>query len=187
MNQTSPQPSDNRIVIGITGHIGAGKTSAAKYLSSGYGYQYLRYSQVLADWMANDPQHRPQLQEVGWKVMAEGLQKELNSRLIQQVKAGVNVAVDGLRHPMDYETLMANFGHQFRLVYLEAPEVVRWKRKPRFHTIEEFRVADSHPVEQQIDLLKTKAFEVIENDGSLDNLYSAMDKVVKRIELEGAA
>lgn len=187
MHQSSRQPSDKRIVIGITGHIGAGKTSAAKHLCSAHGFQYLRYSQVLAEWMANDPEHRPQLQEVGWKVMAEGLQKELNSRLTRHIKPGSNVAVDGLRHPIDYQSLVAKFGRQFRLVYLEAPEVVRWKRKTRFPTIEQFRVADSHPVEQQIDLLKPKAFEIIENEGSLDHLFLAMDKVVKRIELEGAA
>jgi hypothetical protein len=35
----------------VTGHIGAGKTSAADYLKSAYGFFYVRYSKVLSDWL----------------------------------------------------------------------------------------------------------------------------------------
>ena len=95
-------------MIGISGRIGAGKTSAGKYLSSRYGFQYLRYSQVLSEWLARDPERGDNLQEIGWKVMADGMQSVLNRRLIAQVELDAGVAVDGLRHPVDCESLKSS-------------------------------------------------------------------------------
>lgn len=190
MSRSSLQPQGRHVVIGVTGHIGAGKTSAAKHLSSAHGFQYLRYSQVLAEWMVHNPEQRAHLQEVGWEVMAGGLQKELNVRLIAQVKPDSNVVVDGLRHPIDYESLHQKFGTRFHLVYIEAPEELRWKRlerRSRFSSRAEFEAADLHPVEQQIDTLKPKAFAIVENKGSLERLYAAMDRVVEQIRDGGSA
>src|SRR5882724_6815710 len=90
---------DKPLVIGITGRIGAGKTSAGKYLNSAYGFHYARYSQVLSDWRAKDPESKAHLQAVGWEVMAAGMQAELNARLISQLPGQADCAVDGLRHP----------------------------------------------------------------------------------------
>lgn len=190
MSQSSPQPQGKRVVIGVTGHIGAGKTSAAKHLNLAHGFQYLRYSQVLAEWMAQDQEKKARLQEVGWEVMAGGLQEELNSRLIAQVGRDVNVAVDGLRHPIDYQSLDRNCAAEFCLVYIEAPVELRWERlmgRSRFHTRAEFQAADSHPVEQQIDALKPRAFAVVNNDGSLHELYAVMDRIVAQIRMGGSA
>src|SRR5580704_4518075 len=112
---------DERLVIGIAGHIGSGKTSAAKYLNSKYGFQYLRYSQVLSEWLAKAPESKSHLQEIGWEVMHGGKQTELNRRLIAQIKPRGDIAVDGLRHPVDYESLRNSFLSSFRLVYIDSP------------------------------------------------------------------
>src|SRR5216684_724348 len=103
MPSHSQGSEEKRLVIGIAGRIGAGKTSAAKYLNTKHGFQYLRYSQVLAEWMATDPESKAQLQKVGWQVMAGGMQTELNRRLIAQVTPDADFAVDGLRHPLDFD------------------------------------------------------------------------------------
>src|SRR5712664_3438634 len=86
-DQNSQQRQDSPLVIGITGRIGAGKTSVGKYLSSAYGFYYTRYSRVLSDWRAKDPESKAHLQVVGWEVMAGGMQAELNARLISQLPA----------------------------------------------------------------------------------------------------
>src|SRR4051812_28167658 len=98
-----------RLVIGIAGRMGAGKTSVAKYLSETHGFQYLRYSQVLVEWLAKDSESRTHLQEIGWKVMAGGMQSELNQRLIGHIIPQGDVVVDGLRHHIDYESLRNSF------------------------------------------------------------------------------
>jgi dephospho-CoA kinase len=182
----SQQRQDNQLVIGVTGHIGAGKTSAANYLKSAHGFFYVRYSKVLSDWLAKDQESKTHLQAVGWEVMAGGMQTELNVRLIAQIPQQVDCAVDGLRHPIDHESLTKAFSSQFRLLYIESRQETRWDRlRKRYPEEDDFRCADSHPVEQRIDTLRGKAFAVLENDSTLQDLYSKVEAVIKTIRSGG--
>jgi dephospho-CoA kinase len=188
MTSLSPRAHNGRLVVGITGRIGAGKTSAAKYISSTYGFQYLRYSEVLSTWLAADSKNKTELQTLGWEVMEKGLQSELNRRLIEQIVPDTNAVVDGLRHPLDYTSLRSVFQSSFRLIFLDAGSDTRWghvKGVGRYSTFEEFLVADSHSVEQQIELLRPHATLTIKNEGSLAELYTKMDSAVELFRKEG--
>lgn len=179
---------DERLVIGIAGRIGSGKTSIGKYLGSAYGLQYLRYSQVLSEWLAKDPESKSNLQEIGWEVMSGGKQTELNRRLIAQIMLGVDVAVDGLRHPLDYESLNKSFASSFRLLYIDSLQAVRWNRlkeNGRYVSLAAFETADSHPVEQQIELLRPKAAFVLQNTSTLRDLFSSLDELISEFRIEG--
>ncbi len=181
--QSYRRSSADRIVIGISGRIGAGKTSIGKYLSSAHGFHYTRYSQVLSDWQAQDPESKTRLQAVGWEVMAGGMQQELNARLISQLPSGIDCAVDGLRHPLDFENLDRTFTPNFHLVFVKSPSLARWVRlQARYPAREDFDRADSHPVEQCIDSLCERAFAVLENEGSLQSLYTKLDEALQRIQ-----
>src|SRR5216683_7965931 len=128
MASHSQRPRGERLIVGITGRIGSGKTTVGRYLESRYGFQYLRYSAVLADWLAKDPESRAHLQKVGWEVMAGGMQAELNRRLSAEIKPKVDIAVDGLRHPLDYETLAKSFSASFHLLYIDSRARIRFAR-----------------------------------------------------------
>lgn len=128
MPSRNSQLQDSRLIVGITGRIGAGKTSVGRYLESQHGFYYIRYSQVLSEWHAKDPESKTHLQSVGWEVMAGGMQQELNDRLIAWIESEERCAVDGLRHPVDYENLSTSFASSFHLLYIDSPPQLRWQR-----------------------------------------------------------
>src|SRR6266849_8838488 len=182
MASHSQPPEGERLVVGITGRIGSGKTTVGRYLESRHGFQYLRYSEVLAEWRAKDPESKAHLQKVGWEVMAGGMQAELNRRLIARITPDVDVAVDGLRHPLDYDTLSNSFSASFRLLFIDSAPQLRFERlnqKGKYADFASFAAADSHPVEQQIDLLRPNAALVINNERSLPDLYAAVDEAIR--------
>src|ERR1041385_3256966 len=103
-SQRFPHSPDEPVFVGFAGRIGSGKTAAATHLSYKYGFQYSRYSQVLQQWQTDTNDARTRLQQLGWDVMARGSQFELNARLISGLDRSRNAAVDGLRHPIDFES-----------------------------------------------------------------------------------
>jgi dephospho-CoA kinase len=185
MSSPRPQPtSSGRVTIGFTGRIGAGKTSAARYLEEAYGFQYVRYSQVLAEWMNADPGSKADLQIAGWAVMGGGAQIELSRKLVAKLEPARNHAVDGLRHQMDYDTLRNTFTSSFFLIYIDCPPDLRWQRlnrTSRYRTREDFEAAEAHPVEQHIDELRPKATAVIQNSGTIGDLYVELNNTLERI------
>jgi dephospho-CoA kinase len=185
MPSHSQTTQSERLVIGIAGRIGAGKTTAARYLSSRRGFQYLRYSQVLSEWKGTGS--KVGLQEIGWEVMAGGMQGELNRRLITRIRPDDDVAVDGLRHPLDYESLQSSFASSFHLLFIDCSEEQRWSRKGvkhKYRTLSSFRAADSHPVEQHIESLRGKAALVLQNNQSLQDLFCALDEAMRMLGKE---
>ncbi|SRR6266404_5716652 len=188
MASHSQRPQGERLVVGITGRIGSGKTTVGRYLQSRYNFQYLRYSEILAEWRAKDPESKAHLQKVGWEVMTGGMQAELNRRLIAGIAPYVDVAVDGLRHPLDCETLKNSFSDSFRLLYIDSPSRLRFDRlnqKGKYADFASFEAADSHPVEQQIGSLRINAALVIRNEDSLQELYAKVDEAIHRFRKEG--
>ena len=120
--------------------------------------------------------------------MAGGMQAELNRRLVELVTPDSDVAVDGLRHPLDYQTLDSRFSSLFRLVYIDSPPRLRFdrlKEKDKYADLASFQAADSHPVEQLIDSLRTNAALVIPNEASLQALYAKVDTAVSSFRKEG--
>jgi dephospho-CoA kinase len=188
MTSLSPRAADDRLVVGIAGRIGAGKTSAAKYISSTYNFQYLRYSEVLAAWFPADSRSKAELQTVGWEVMEKGLQSELDRRLIEQILPNASAVVDGLRHPLDYTSLISVFQASFHLIFIDVPLEARWdhvRGTGRYSTFEEFLKADSHQVEQQIELFRPHASLTIMNERSLSDLKKNMDSAIQGFWKEG--
>lgn len=158
---------DRRILLGVAGHIGAGKTTLAQFLSSECGFQYLRYSLVLAEWQKLGPASKSDLQELGWRVMSGNSQIELNRILIQQIDRRRDCVVDGLRHIIDYESLKREFAQNFALIFLNAPTEIRFERiGDRFVSYDDFLNADSHQVESNINGLLPFADLVLDGEKS---------------------
>jgi dephospho-CoA kinase len=166
--------SEPNLIIGLAGRIGSGKTEVAHLIESQCGFQYLRYSIVLADWYHTDPSAKARLQHVGWEVMSGDRQRELNYRLIQQVDRNRECVIDGLRHPIDFESLKSEFGSCFHLIFVDTPAESRLERlRSRYATREQFVEADSHPVESNIDAMRPLADVVLDGELPISEITNA--------------
>ena len=178
-------PDRSPIVIGVAGRIGSGKSVVAHCLEREFGFQYLRYSLVLAGWSHTDPADKSRLQVIGGDVMAGQGQVELNRLLIRQIDRSTDVAVDGLRHPTDNESLLATFGPRFFLIFVDTPLQIRFERsRERFNTYERFLSADTHPVESNTDLLRPFAAVTISGTLQSGELSSELRQLISSFRLK---
>jgi dephospho-CoA kinase len=160
----------------FTGHMGSGKTAAAEYLRNTYGFQYARYSAVLREWFAQREPSRDDLRVFGWGVMSGGQQRELNAALIAGLEKSRSAAIDGLRHPIDFDSLTQAFAPSLRLIFIHAADEIRFRRlRSRFSTQQELASAMKHPVEANIDQLKPLADVTLVNESTLDDLHDSLD------------
>jgi uncharacterized protein YprB with RNaseH-like and TPR domain/predicted nuclease with RNAse H fold/dephospho-CoA kinase len=168
-----PRPWRERRVIGISGPIAAGKTSAARYLES-EGYSYARYSSVLEEILKAEGRtiDRRALQEFGNYVHREHGQRWLCRQLLRTLPSVGPVVIDGLRFPDDHSFLVEAFGPGFLHLHLDAPETVRHQRFESRHNFSvDFATAQAHPVEAQAGSLRQLAHDVMPNEASIEVLH----------------
>ncbi len=168
-----------RKVIGLSGAISSGKTTAGKYLES-LGYAYGRYSQVLQALLEERaiPVTRESLQQIGEEVYEGFGQRWLGSELIKRMPESGDLVIDGLRHPEDHSFLAESFGSDFLHVHINAPEDVREERYLVEGTTDEFRRAVAHPVEANIPALAALAHATIGNAGTQNAFLSEFLEIV---------
>jgi len=119
--------------------------------------------------------------------MAGQEQRELNRRLVRRIDRNSDVAVDGLRHPIDYESLLTEFGKRFSLIFVDTPPTTRFERtRDRFTNYDQFLAADSRPVESNIELLRPLAAATISGTMSVGESVAELRQLVssfrKRID-----
>jgi uncharacterized protein YprB with RNaseH-like and TPR domain/predicted nuclease with RNAse H fold/dephospho-CoA kinase len=171
-----------RLIVGLSGALGAGKTTAAKYLER-LNYANCRYSQVIASRVAarNPAFTRTDLQIEGEFVHNEYGQRWLGRQLLQSVGDKRFIAIDGVRFPEDHAFLSEIFGAQFLHIHLVAPKAVRRKRfLEREGRLVDFEAQDQHAVEQQTSRLYELARDVVDNQGDLEELFRKLDRIVHR-------
>lgn len=171
-----------RKVIGLSGPIATGKTTAANFIKDA-GFVYGRYSQVLKQMLAERgiEASRATLQEIGDEVNKTPGQRWLCKQLVKLLPENGNLVVDGLRHPEDHAFMVETFGPAFIHVHIESPEDIRAKRYiADGNTEEEFKVACNHHVEMEIGMLAPLADLVICNDGDVAYLETSMRDIVRK-------
>lgn len=170
----------SRLIVGLSGELGAGKTTAAEYLR-GAGYNYCRYSEVIKRRVqATQTAHtRKDLQREGQWVHENLGQRWLGRELIRPLLSARFVVIDGLRFPDDHAFLTETYGAQFLHIHVVTS---RELRKARFEAREgsDFEMASSQPVEQKSGDLERFARDVVENNGEIDAFYRAIDEIFYR-------
>lgn len=172
-----------RRVIGFCGPIDTGKTTGANYLEKRLAARYVRFSQVLAEEMAEKGEvaTREGLQRYGAGIKFGGQQRRLAIAVAKRVASAPTAVIDGLRFPEDFATMVERFGPGFALVYVDSTETIRCQRYlSEGFSGQQFEEAASHAVEQGVPKLRSLAHYVVANNGSLSAYKGALDSVVSK-------
>lgn len=170
----------SRQVIGLSGAIGAGKTTVSTYLAS-KGFATTRFSLILQK-ILQDKGLRPtreELQRVGWEFQSENRQRELGKQVVKKIQHVQSAIVDGLRFSEDRALLIECFGPAFKHIHIN--------RTSNSHTLSD-KVDKSpqtrrdnvknHPVEQGINHLASLAEYQVSNIHTKDDLFAQIDNIL---------
>lgn len=172
----------HRIVVGFSGHVASGKTTAASFLAD-LGFHYARYSAVLRDLLGQAESEVPRevLQEFGDNVHVSKGQRWLNRELLNRLPKEGNLVIDGLRFPEDHAFLVEAFGPGFMHVHLDAPAETRHRRYlERGENSQAFEVSETHPVEQQVRKLRQLGHIVMNSDVSRTDFAASVLQLAVR-------
>jgi|Deesub1362B_J571_1020462.scaffolds.fasta_scaffold02176_6 dephospho-CoA kinase len=173
-----------RVVIGIMGKIGSGKSEASRYIAEKYGGRIFRFSDILKDILQR---LNLELKRENFIALGSALRREFGDGVIAWAlkrdiltsEAQV-VIVDGVRYPEEVE-MIRSFENSV-LIYIDASPEVRYQRAVKRGekgeatiSYEEFLKNDSAETEKRIAELAKLADYHIENNGPLEELYAALD------------
>jgi len=177
-----------RIILGIAGEMASGKGTVAEYLvKEKQGVSY-RFSSILRDLSKRLylEENRENLQTMSTAVREYFGQNILWKVIRRDVASDKNeiIIIDGVRRVQDVEELK-NLD-EFKLVYLETDLEKRFERiKERGEnsddndkTFEEFKKDHEREAEQEIKKLKIQADFIIDNNGSFEDLYEQINKII---------
>lgn len=180
--QVDAQAARNRLIVGMSGALGAGKTTGARFLES-IGCRYCRYSEVIERLVATKRRRytREHLQAEGERVNRRKGQRWLGRELLRPVLQEQFLVVDGLRFPEDHAFLTEVFGSQFLHIHVVAPKPVRRRRfAAREGGLAAFDRQESHLVESQFEQLEAFARDIVANHGSKDGYLARLRDIVSR-------
>jgi dephospho-CoA kinase len=180
----------NPVVIGITGEIGAGKTTLSEYLCFKHGFRSMRYSEVIQKLYDCD-NNRNTLQNIGREIAGDPIrQQQLSLEIIKEIEAHPNrhYVIDGIRQKVDFETLSTYFDKNFFLLYIKAPfnKMLQRYNKRGAEKIDkaEFNKIVSDKVEEDISQFMGYCYtnnNIITNDKTFKEYFESIDSKVKEI------
>jgi len=172
----------NRLVVGLSGPLGAGKTTTAKYLEN-LGFYYCRFSTVIERLVAErTPAYtRADLQTEGARVHQQYGQRWLARELLRPIFQKRFLVIDGLRFPDDHAFLTEIFASQFLHIHVSAEREIRRARfAARESATDIFDVQERHMVESGHEQMRTLARDVLSNCTTTAVLFQHLDALLRR-------
>jgi len=170
-------------IIGISGAIASGKTTAATLLQE-QGFEYTRFSiaidaRIEAQGLTPDRETR---QRIGAEVNERGEQRALAQETLSFVQEHKFIAVDGLRFPSDHSYLAEFSGASYHHIHIETPTMLRRQRYDGREREVPFDKADNAKVERMVTSMKELAHITVENDASITELNNRLAQVLADLE-----
>lgn len=179
---------NKKIVLGFTGLIASGKDTASDYFAEKYKAEQVKFSASMKDIMNRvyiEPVRKNY--QILSKILRESFGQDLFSKVVaNDVKNSQAdlVIVDGIRRIPDIDYLKNIEG--FKLIAIQVDAKTRFDRlkqrseKPgdKTKTWEEFQKEDKAETEITIPEIMAQADVVIDNNGTLEDLYKKLDELV---------
>lgn len=177
------------MIIGITGRIGSGKTTLSEYIQKKYGFKKLSFvDKILIPELQRRRKmiNRQNLQKIGREFYLKYGDIKMTEWLLKGIKSKEKWIIDDIRYPTTANYIRQRFPEDFFIIGVKTNPQVRFQRilnrgKEGKISFEEFLKMDSAPTEKQIEDVISWADYIIENDGSLSDLYQQCDRVMKKI------
>jgi dephospho-CoA kinase len=182
---------NKKIVLGITGELLSGKSSAAEFYIKEFAADYFKFAALLVNALnilglpltrLNQQDMAAMLKEqFGGEVLVNALAKKA-ARSDKQF-----LLFEGLRKPDEVAAILKEIP-DFKLIYIEAKLETRFERQQNRQekagenskTFEEFIESHKHSADASIPLLLQSADYVIHNDGSVDEFQKQLRSIVKK-------
>lgn len=174
-------------IIGLVGHIRAGKTSTSDYLANAYKFKKASNSDVLREISSKLGlgQGREDLKLLGDSIFST-LGNETIARYRVAHKAAWPIVVDGIRYEEEIEVYRTC--PSFRLLGINSPDEVRYTRaqalvhegKDSTQTFADFQKLSSARSEAKVGALLKHSDHIIENTGDILSLYRQIDLCLAR-------
>jgi len=176
-----------KTIIGLTGQISSGKTTAAKYLAEKFNGKIFGFSGPLRDIL--NRLHLP-LERSNMANLSEIIRAQFGNDLISRTIAS-DIAEDpcdfiileGIRRTPDFETMKSLPG--FRLISISADSKIRWERMTKrgqntddaTKTYEVFLEDEQAEADRDIPVVMDLAEATLDNNGSVEELYAQLEKL----------
>ena len=186
--------SRSRLILGITGTNGAGKGTVVEYLVKNHGFEHFSASALISEEIEKRkmPVNRESMIEVGNDLRAKFGAGFIAQELIKRAsQTGKNAIVESIRTVGEIEKLREVGGI---LLAVDALQKLRYERNLKRGsnkdnvTWEEFvdqelRESEStDPNKQNLIACRDRADYRLENNGSLEDLYEQIEKILNIIK-----
>ncbi|MFX0185168.1 MAG: AAA family ATPase [Candidatus Hodarchaeota archaeon] len=172
-----------RLLIGITGFMGSGKTTAAQYLADKYNFERMQISGKMRE-IAQELELKPTrkfLQSIG-KFMREIDDDVWIRYLVKQIEKNKSqsIVIDDIRRKNEINYLKP-LG--FKFIRILSPSL---KRKERIESRDSQKISkedwekwSDHLTENQVTELKVDY--ILENNGTIQSLMKKMDEIIHEL------
>jgi predicted nuclease with RNAse H fold/dephospho-CoA kinase len=173
-----------KLVVGISGYTGSGKTTIAEILSD-TGFAVISFSDVLASLFPRADSRaleRQELQLLGEQVHNNPGQRWLGQQVMKRVLEHNSAVIDGLRFPEDHAFFVERLGPHFLHLQVTASADLRKERfLRRGGTSEAYMKAVMSTTESHIHSLQALAHRAIDNDGQLEQVRSSVSTALNQL------
>lgn len=181
------------LIIGITGTLGAGKGTVVEYLVSKKGFRHYSVSGYLTEELIkqNRKTDRNGMREIANEIRTKHGPDYITKILFEKAKIeGGNAIIESIRNPKEAEFIKKSGGYIFAV---DADQQVRYSRIStrrsskdsvtfsQFKSQENKESQNTDPNAQNLPKCILLSDFKFDNNGSIENLYEQVEKVIQKI------